>query len=204
MPTPSRPLPGTAYARFVEYGASDQKEFSNDYWYSVTAGTFDPSNDGVTAGAAFITLISNAHVAVLSVEWNLRGVNVELSDGALAIGTPVYSANPGVVSGPPIPGDVAAIVRKETTTPGKVGRGRWYFAGVPQAFNDGSYLTGGGYAAYQTFAVKLKTALNFTGVLGAVTLSPAHFSRKTRLLYPIHNDPVVSLLGTKRKRRGPF
>jgi hypothetical protein len=65
-------------------------------------------------------------------------------------------------------------------------------------------LNGSGIGDWQAFAVALKTAVTYTATTGSVTLSPAHFSPFTGVLYPIVNTPVIGLLGTRRRRRGPF
>lgn len=202
---PSRPAPGTSFARYQLWGLTDQKEFQCDFWYSVSAGTITPWFDGPNAGSAFLTNIATPLLDCLTAETFLRGCTVELSDGSVNISTQVYQNMTGTIAlDRPLPGDVAAVVQKITATPGKIGRGRWYLPMVPEGFTDGSYLNSTGRHYYEVWAVAAKTLFTVTAHVGSFDLSPAHFSPNTGLLYPIVQDPVVGLLGTKRRRRGPF
>lgn len=200
MATPSRPAPGTQWARIVVYGTADVKEFSNDFWYSISAGSLVPPYAYATALLAIYTELTTPWILALSNTITLRGAYGEFNDGAGTATTNIYVSQLGVLSPEPVPEDVAVVVRKQTANLTPSGKGRWYFAGTPNTGVIGSYLTGGQLTLWQALAVAAKTAVTS----GGVTFAPAHFSRKTRLLYPITDDPVVALLGTRRRRRGPF
>jgi hypothetical protein len=204
MSTPSRPMPGTAYVRAAVYGLDDQKEFSVDFWYSVSSGTVTPDQDSVTIATAINGAVTMPWAATVDSATTFRGTYAEVSNGSEVVGGDWYQTQTGTLAGGPSPADIAVIVRKLTAQPGKTGRGRWYFPCPDVSLFSGSYLNSTGIAAYTTLAIACKTAITITAYAGSVVLSPAHFSRKNRLLYPITNDPVVALLGTKRRRRGPF
>lgn len=201
---PSRPAPGTAYVRAAMYASADMKEMQNDYWYSVSSGSVDPSLDGTAIGTALRLNMVAEWGNVMPSTAIYRGLAVEVSDGTLTIGTDVYLTYPGSQLDQPAPEDVSVIVQKQTTHPGKAGRGRWYFGQFARGFIEGSYLSTAGRTLFEALAVKLKSPVTVVATGGSITLSPAHFSPKTGMLYPIHNDPVIGLLGTSRRRRGPF
>jgi len=188
----------------MQYGLLDMKEFSNDFWYSITSGALDPGLDGTAVGQAFIALTEANFQQCFPLAVEIRGVAVEINAGGISVGTDVYQSYNGAGISDYMPEDVAVVIRKLTTHPGKPGRGRWYFCGAGQADVKGSYLTATGITHWEGLAVKLKTAITVTAVGGTVTLSPAHFSPNTGVLYPLTNTPVVGLLGTRRRRRGPF
>jgi hypothetical protein len=196
----SRPSPGTSWARFVLYQQGDIKEFSNDFWYSITAGSVTPPYDYFSAIGAFLAAIVPALVACQAGSIIVRGAYGEFNDGTGTIGVDNYSSSTGGGVDAPIPEDVALIVQKITSTLSRSARGRWYFTGIDSSQVNGSYLQLPIPTIFQTLATALKTA--FTS--GSVTFSPAHFSPNTGLLYPITDTPIVALLGTKRRRRGPF
>lgn len=196
----SRPPAGTQWARFVMYMAGDMKEWSMDFWYSVTSGTISPTTDikAVTT-AVYSSLSAGIKNVLCTQDWS-RGCIGYFNDGSGTIGTEHYQIVGGTISDQSLPEDVAVIVRKQTANLAKGGQGRWYFSMIAEQFVNGSYLTNDGITAYETCAVVFKTATT----AGGLTLSPAHFSPKLNILIPIVNDPVVGLLGTRRKRRGPF
>jgi len=195
----SRPAAGQ-WARFVVYGLGDMKEFSNDFWFSISAGSLAPPFNYNACLLAWYNSITTPWAAILTPGTTLRGAYGEFNDGTGTNTTNVYSNVSGTLSGTPMPEDVAAIVRKETANLTKSGKGRWFFSMLNQLLTVGSYLDSTGITNMDALAVGCKTATTY----GGATLSPAHFSRKTGLLYPLTDTPVVGLLGTKRRRRGPF
>lgn len=199
---PSRPSTGS-WARFVVYGLADMKEFSNDFWFSINSGTVDPPHDIAPALSAFYSHITSQWGSVLSDNVQLRGCYGELSDGSHVLGSDLYSNITGSGTTDMWPEDVSVVVQKITSQPGRPGRGRWYFCGGELSGINGSYLSASGVTAWTVFAATLKTTFSYTGTT-TVVCAPAHFSPTNGALYPIINCPVVALLGTRRRRRGPF
>lgn len=197
---PSRPASGISWVRFQLFGIGDTKEFSNVFWYSVSTGAFTPTTNFQTLCNAFYAAITTPMLVGLSATYTLRGVYGEFNDGAGTTGVEYYDSLIGSAVTDPMPEDVAVVVRKKTANTTRDGSGRWYFAGTVSADTQGSYLNSTGISDWQAVAVACKTAVT----VGAISLSPAHFSPKTGLLYPIVETPVVALLGTRRRRRGPF
>lgn len=182
------------------YGTQDQKEFSNEFWYSISAGSPSSSWDQKAAAVAFYTIIGTPMIATMCGTCKLLGCEFYYNDGSGTIGLDLYSTltNSSVFSG--IPEDVAVIIQKITAVAGKKTRGRWYFAGVGVTEVNDSYLNATGIAAYTTLAIALKTHVIDQGV----TWSPAHFSPSLGTLTPIKNTPVIALLATQRERRFGF
>lgn len=199
----SRPI-ATPWVRATIYGKGDMKEFSNDFWFVVTAGTLNAAIDGTAAGVAIYSAYSALMSAPLVDTVVLRGIYTEIADGTSVVGTDYYQQVNGLDTSTGIPEDVAVVVRKLTGLPGKPNRGRWYF--TQQAFDqiDGSYLSPTGTASYQALASALNVPIVFAGTGGSVTIQPAHFNRVTQTLHAIVASPFVTLLGTRRRRRGPF
>jgi len=197
---PSRPTGGTSWARFTLYGIGDLKEFSNIFWYSVTSGSFLPTTNYQAICAAFYAMLTTPLIVPVSLTYTYRGVIGEFNDGAGTTGVEYYQNVLGTAVTDPLPEDVAVVVRKKTANTTRDGSGRWYFAGTTSADTIGSYLNSTGISDWQGVAVAAKSVVS----AGSIVLSPAHFSPKTGLLYPILETPVVALLGTRRRRRGPF
>lgn len=196
----SRPPAGTDWVRMQVWGRGDQKEFSNDLWFSLTSGSFSPGYDYHGACQAFFTAFKTAWQPAFSTEWLLRGVTGTFNNGAGSLESRYYQTVLGGDVTLALPGDVALVVSKTTANFAPGGKGRWYWTGVGQSEVDGSYLVAPTPTIFTTFAIMLKTA--FTS--GGITFSPAHFSPKLNMLLPIIDTPVTALLGTTRRRRGPF
>lgn len=197
---PSRPPAGIDWVRAIVFGLGDLKEFSNDFWFSVSAGSISSGYNYHGASQAIYTGLTTAWQPAITTSTTLRGVQVEYNDGTGTVSDDFYDSVSGTGIGNTVPEDVAVIVRKRTANHTASGKGRWYFCGAGTADCNGSYLNSSGITDWQAAAIGFKTAITF----GGVTFSPAHFSAKTGLLYPIVDTPVVGLLGTRRRRRGPF
>jgi hypothetical protein len=182
------------------YGTQDQKEFSNEFWYTISAGS-PPSNwDQHAAAGALYSAIGTPLVATMSSGCTLLGCEFYYNNGSGTLGVDYYSKLTDSLSIAGIPEDVAVVVQKITANATKQGRGRWYFAGVGVTLIANSYLTSSGITAYQALATQLKTAVTDQGV----TYSPAHFSPGLGMLLPLVDCPVVALLATRRRRRFGF
>lgn len=186
--------------RATAYFSGDQKEWSNVFWYTVTAGTFSGPYDYTGNAANYLIDIATAYTPFLSSSVKLRGCSVEVSDGTLAVSGEAFAINPGLGGVDPLPYDVAAVVSKITTQPGRSGRGRFYVAGLDDTLAQGSYLTPTGATDLNTWSVLMLAPY----VFGGITFQLAHFSKSLRVLYPIQQLQVVALLGTQRRRRGVF
>ena len=182
------------------YGTQDQKEFSNEFWYSISAGTPGSTWDQHAAAGAFYTAIGTAMIATMNSSCTLLGCDFLYNDGTGTIGVDYYSKLTNSLAFAGIPEDVAVVVQKITANTTKKGRGRWYFAGVGITELTDSYLNATGMTNYQALAVALKTAVTDQGV----TWSPAHYSPQLNTLIPLKDCPVVALLATRRRRRFGF
>jgi hypothetical protein len=182
------------------YGSQDQKEFSNEFWYSISAGSPGSMWDQHAAAGAFYSAIGTPLIATMCGTCKLIGCEMYYNDGTGTVGAAYYSTltNSSVFSG--IPEDVAVVIQKLTTNTTKKGRGRWYFAGVGVTEVNDSYLNSTGITNYQALAVQLKTAVTDQ----SITYSPAHFSPQLGTLIPLKDTPVVALLATRRRRRFGF
>lgn len=202
---PSRPAAGVIWARCQIYGAGDNKEFSNVFWYSPNAGTMTIPDDVRAVGIAIYDHIRVALQPMLPDSVELRGAYTEASNGALAVGSDRYLSEPGsIVGGDPLPLDVALVVQKLSGFPGPKGRGRWYFGQLDESMSEGSYLS----VAGETLADALVTAclddITVMGTAGAFTLEPQLFSPTDGVLRSIIQTASVGLLGTRRRRRAAF
>jgi len=192
--------PSGVWAMVRIFGTQDQKEFSNEFWYSISSGSPAPSWDQHAAAGAFYSALGTAIVNTMSSGCTLLGCVFYYNNGSGTLGVDYYSKLTDSLSVAGIPEDVAVVIQKITATPTKKGRGRWYFAGVGVSLMSNSYLNSAGITAYQALAVQLKTAVTDQGI----TYSPAHFSPGMSTLLPIVDCPVVALLATRRRRRFGF
>jgi hypothetical protein len=196
---PSRPTTGP-WGLLIIRGASDQKEWSNDFWFSISAGTPSGSWNQLNAAQAILAALTANFFDALQQNSKVLGATFYYNDGVGTIGVDYYATVDGLDVGDPLPEDIAVVVQKITANTTREGRGRWYVTGIPASSLTGSYLNSSGIALYATVATDWKTAITDQGV----TWSPAHFSPSTGLLYPITNTPVIALIGTRRRRRFGF
>jgi hypothetical protein len=197
MSTPSRP-PGP-WARGVVYLGADSKEMSNVFWYQ-PSGTFPSDWNIATFGQAMYTQVTSAWQPILTTGVTIRGIYVEVNNGTLTSGYDYYSSESGNDITTLQPADIALVVQKHTASPGKAGRGRWYFGGLGQDQCTGSYLNSSGISYATAFAATLQT--QFTDQ--SITWYPCHFSKKTTSLDRIVFTAVVAMLATRRRRRSVF
>lgn len=191
--------PGT-WVLTTLFGFLDQKEWSNDFWWTISAGT-PPSNwDEHAAAGAFHSAIATPLLVLLGRQAGVIGTRMYYNDGTGTLGVDWYQKQFSVSSTGCLPEDVAVVVQKTTNNHTKGGRGRWYFAGADETNQSASYLTPTGITAWQALATALKTAVVDQGI----TYSPAHFSPKLSNIFPITNTPLVALLATRRRRRFQF
>jgi hypothetical protein len=200
----SRPVGGLPWVRAAIYGFGDQKEFSNDFWFNVTAGTLDPAVDGLVTAGAIYDYLGPLIRAVMSEEHLHRGINCEINNGSYTVGTDKYADIFGTQEAAAIPFDDSVVVQKICGLAGKANRGRWYFTGIADTFVTGSYINDSGVASFQALAEGCHTPITVTASGGAATLTPAHLNRQTGALHAILSSPWIRLVGTKRSRRGPF
>lgn len=196
----SRPAPGTAWALFKFFLQGDMKEFQTDFWYSISSGSVSPGyNYNAACNAVYAALVPDWKT-ILTPLTTIRGCIGYFNDGTGTLGAEYYQNTIGTLTDTPLPEDVTAIVRKQTANVMRGGQGRFRFGMIGESLTSGSYLVPGGITAMQPFAIAIKTAVTS----GGVTFSPAHFSPKLNLLLAMQDTPVVGLLGTARRRRGPF
>lgn len=200
MATPSRPTGN--WVRVVIYQNDDMKEASNDFWFAPDVDYAPLPLDKIKAWAHDLVLAIATQLAdTMSISWGIRGGDVVFSDGVRVLGVPSYQAHQGQVNGAPMPEDVAVVVQKISGQAGRSGVGRWYFSGCASTNVNGSYLTTPGMTLYQTLADFLSDNITTTD---STVFKPMHFSRLTREFDLIEDSSPVALLGTRRRRRGPF
>lgn len=199
MPTPTRP--NVPYVRVSLYMNEDVKEASNIYWFDPgNTYTIDPTQIASDSHDLVLALHTNVKVCMASTV-TLRGGYVEWSDGVGTIGIDSYQPIAGTISAAALPEDVAAVVSKWDGGTGPSHRGRWYFSGIPETFSTGSYLNvATGKVALDNLASNLLGTLS----IGANMLVPSHFGKKGRTFQHLVLTNPVDLLGTRRRRRGPF
>lgn len=192
--------PTGLWALLTIYQRLDQKEMSNEFWFSMSAAPAIATWNGVGAAGALYTPILTVLEAVSATPIKYVGCNLIVNDGTGSLGFDNYTTAGGTISGTYLPEDVSVVVQKDTASflPGE--HGRWYFSGVPDSFATGSYLNSTGIAAW---LAALPTLLNSVTDQG-VTYTPAHFSPKQSSLKPIVAVDAVGLLGTRRRRRFRF
>lgn len=106
----------------------------------------------------------------------------------------------GTVADEPIPTTSAAVVSWYTTTAGKRTRGRNYFPGLPESFQDGGLLEGAAITAIQTLADTLMDVIA-AGAGGTGEWELCVYSRVNGTGVDVESNVVRSNLGTMRTRR---
>lgn len=112
----------------------------------------------------------------------------------------VLDTTPGGVNDEAIPSAASLLISWVTNLATKSGRGRNYFAGLPESSQNGGSLAAGSVAAWVTFATMLKDAVD--GIGGATgSWALCVYSRKLVAAEDILMGVVRSNLATQRKRR---
>lgn len=174
------------------------KEWSNIFWFKADGAT--PASEYVPDAQAIYDQLQTTLVDLTTTEVTVEGCVVVFNDGTGSYGVEVYQAHPGTVTATLIPEDVSAVVQRLTVTSGPSGRGRIFFAGLPETFVTGSYLSDVGATAFGAASADLQ--VDFPGA--SVTYSPFFFSPTTGYFARVQNFIPVALLATNRKRRPRF
>lgn len=195
----SRPPTGTLWTRAEVFMTSSfAKEWSNIFWFQQSAAVGYTNYQ--SAADQIYSTINAALSVILTTGATIEGAQVVFNDGAGSYGIEVYNEISGSVAGNAVPEDVSAVVQRVTATPGKSGRGRIFFAGLPESFVNGSYLSTLGETAFGGLQGTLQAGI----VSGGITFTPYFFSPKTGAFLPTTAFNYVSLLATNRKRRPRF
>lgn len=195
MPYPASPN----FARVEMFFEGQSKVWSNILWFTETVN-FPPSWNIVTFAAAFETYCKTQVLDVLSPLCKYLGANVLVHNAGLARSTDTYHTDVGTYAttpSDPMPDDIAVVVSRLSNTPGKSGRGRLYFAGIPYKFVEENRLSSIGVSQFGLLTDVLKTAISDQTIIW----SPAIFSRKTTAFHAATEWQAENVLGTQRHRK---
>jgi hypothetical protein len=189
---------GVNFARVESFFKRNDKTFSNIFWFT-TLSAFPGSWDIAAFAAVANFNLGGSIVNYMDASVSSLGSNVLIHNAGLARSIDVYATSLGGVSGTgtPLPDEVAVVVSRLTTTPGKSGRGRLYFSGLNSGHVDENRLSSSGQTAWTAVATLLKSAI----VDQTMTWSPANFSRTTSQFHAAVNFIAEPVLGTRRDRR---
>jgi hypothetical protein len=139
MPTHTRlPLPDN-YAVFFPIFSVGLHQSTMVMWYNMTLLPAIPINPNLSA-AAFVSRFTLLFTANLSTPWKFLGANCRINIGGVVFDGGEGVSNPGTAGASPLPESTAVVIRKITATPGRIGRGRWYFPGLDESQNDAGIL----------------------------------------------------------------
>jgi hypothetical protein len=167
--------------------------------YIETVGETDPI-PAENLALGFVAAVEAAWLACLSDQSTLACVYVRRVEPAPGVAfTHIWNAV-GTVADEPIPTTSAAIITWYTLTAGKRTRGRNYFAGTPESFQDGGLLEAAALALLATLADELSTPI-VAGGGGTGTWAMAIYSRSNATAVDVATSVVRSNLATQRGRR---
>jgi hypothetical protein len=194
MPYP----PGVNFARTECFFKANDKTWSNIFWHT-TLTAFPGGWDISAAAAAFSFHLGGDYINACDQTVTYLGCDFLVHNAGLARSVSTYVTSTGGVSGTgtPLPEEVAVVVARLTTTPGKSGRGRLYFSGLNSGHVTENRLSTSGVSAWTAAAANLKTAITDQGMLW----SPANYSRKTSAFHAAVDFIVEPVLGSRRDRR---
>lgn len=194
MPYP----PGVNFARVETYFKREDKTWSNIFWFT-TISAFPANWDIAAAAAAFEFQLSGFIINEMDGGCFDLGCNFMVHNAGLARSIDVYKNSAGGISTaqPCLPDEVAVVVSRLTTTPGKSGRGRLYFSGLNSIHVEENRLSATGVTAWTSVAAQLKLPL----VNQTMTWSPANYSRTTNQFHAAVDFIVEPVLGSRRDRR---
>lgn len=191
------PLP-TAYMRVTLWFQSpDAKQFSNVLWYELS-GSF-PSNFNIATFASaveghFMTQLLNC----LAQNMQYNGLDIEINNAGVTSTSSTFQTAPGTAATfEEQPNEVSALVRWQSSQPGRSGHGRSFMGGIPQAFINSGRLTSAAQGIIGTFASAIITSATNQGITFAYRL----LSKKLNSMFPVSSYVVELLVGTQRRRR---
>jgi hypothetical protein len=192
------PYPAVNFARAELFFNAKGKPFSNILWWT-TLSAFPGSWDIAAAAAAFSFATGGNIINSMDAAVTYLGCNFLIHNAGLARSIDTYENSSGGISGTGhlLPDDVAVVVSRLTTTPGKSGRGRLYFAGLNSDMVDNNRLNAGGITQWTSVAAQLKLPV----VNQTMTWSPANLSRKTTQFHAAVDFILEPVLGTRRDRK---
>lgn len=181
------------------------KLLSNTLYFELSGPPPSGFNPDTAAGAFFgqyKTELANC----MSNAAELFGARLCVHGGAVAFAGVHVEGVAGTGSTPPLPDEVAVVVRRTSGVPGRQGRGRLYVRCVPQGFVTASRVNSTGAGVFATLITKLLT----TFVDQTLTYTPAHFVRKPvppavlGSFTPITGMAMDGNVGTSRRSRPRF
>jgi len=190
--------PGVNFARVESFFVGKGKTFSNIWWFTTLSafpGSWDLANFAAQADFACGGTAINSMDATIT----QLGSNVLVHNAGLARSIDTYTSSSGGISGTghPLPEEVAVVVTRITTTPGKSGRGRLYFSGINSDHVDENRLSTAGRSNWVAMAATFKNPI----VNQTMTWSPANYSRLTSAFHAAVDFIVEPVFGTRRDRR---
>ena len=186
----------TQWARVAFNFKGPEGNWENILYY-VLNGAF-PSNWNIaTAAAALDTKFSTKWTALMNVQCAYEGVDLRVNNAGIVSNVSTFPEVFGSGGGSPIPDEVAAVVRLQTATPGKPGRGRLYLSGLDgDGFVNGRF-TPSFHTTLQTLATEIQTHM----IDQTVDWHAAVFSRSTDSMHDIVTTSVPLTTATQRRRR---
>jgi hypothetical protein len=192
------PFPGGVnFTRIELFFKGGDKVWSNILWYT-TVAAFPGNWDIAASAAAWEAGITPAFADCMANTNNYIGLNYLVHNAGLARSIDTYTVTQGTQSaGTAVPDDVACVVSRLTTTPGKSGRGRLYVSGLPSTFITENRLNATGFGSFTALVGLLKGPFTNQTMLW----SPANFSKKTVAFHAATDFITEPLLGTQRRRK---
>lgn len=179
----------------VVKGEHCQNEF---HFREITAETDPIPAENLAEG--FVTAIEADWLACLSDEATLACVYVRRVKPTPSVAyTRIWNVV-GTVADEPIPTTSAAVISWYTATAGKRTRGRNYFCGLPESFQNGGLIEGAGQTALVALADTLSDVIA-AGAGGTGEWELCIYSRVNGTAVDVEVNVVRSNLGTMRTRR---
>lgn len=120
-----------------------QRQFINTHYYQLGAVvTVDPFNAAAALSDAFNTTLLGPYRAALSDDTEFGCLKIEeVKGGGLPFFIEHYENLQGTLAGPPLPPDMAVIIRRRGTALSQTRRSLLFLGGVRVADTDGSFIT---------------------------------------------------------------
>lgn len=199
-PMPSTSPTNAQYAKVaVVMAANGAIEYECIHWYTPSDGLWsdDPQAAADNLAAAIDIAVGASCIACLVATCSYVGTRVILhKDGDYFSGSSDITADVGTVSGDFQPPQVAVVLAKTSTAPGRSGHGRFFMPLVPESFTTGYRLTPAGRTAYETLNEEWLADRD----AGGSTWIASHFARLTGELFPltgVHTQRVLKRQGRR-------
>lgn len=190
-----------SYMKVTSQCASQMKRAFYNVFYFVPSATpsytADPMADAQAITAAVQAAYSAGMLGCLTTNSSIVGFYGEMHKAGAVYAVEVLDGNAGTIMGDELPDWVALCIQKRTASPGKSGRGRWFFGPFPEEITDENRVIAGFVPNVDTLALTWLQPITALGVPWTPMLYSPKLASLTGLTSTYADKRMASINGRK-------